>query len=138
MKGITERRRIIKSRLPADALRLKNEYNSIAVQILNENNDGQFLEMDNNYAQHTEHYDDNVEQHVEFVGHHYTNDSTQINNNDNNSGVENLTLVIYENKVDNYGRILIDFNILKEIMLMEENMNLNLFVEGSNDRIHPS
>lgn len=125
MKGITERRRIIKSRLPADALRLKNEYNSIAVQILNENNDGQFLEMDNNYAQHTEHYDDNVEQHVE----HY---------DDNNSGVENLTLVIYENKIDNYGRILTDFNILKEIMLMEENMNLNLFVEGSNDRIHPS
>jgi hypothetical protein len=51
---------------------------------------------------------------MEFVEHLYTNDTTQISNIDKiNSGVENVTLFIYENKVD-YGRILTDFNIIKD------------------------
>ena len=50
---------------------------------------------------------------------------------------KNVTLVIYENKVD-YGRILPDFNIIKEITGLEENMDLNLHVEDANARIHPS
>jgi hypothetical protein len=48
--------------------------------------------------------DQNDEQHMELVEHLYTNDTIQISNiNKTDSGVENVTLVIYENKVD-YGR----------------------------------
>ena len=73
------------------------------------------------------------------VEHDNTHDSIQINNGDNCStrcSAENITLVIYKNKDNNYGKILRDFNILKEIVLLEENMNLKLFVEDANARIH--
>ena len=82
---------------------------------MNENNDGQF------YAQPcSEHADENDEQHMEFVENLYTNDTIQISTIDKiDSGVENGTLDIYENKVD-YGRILPDFNNIKEITGLEE------------------
>ena len=133
MNGLKERRKFLRSNLPADAIRFQSKQNSIVVDpVLNENNDGQF------YAQLCTEADENDEQHMEFVEHLYTNDTIQISNIDKiDSGVENVTLVIYENKVD-YGRILPDFNIIKEITGLEENMNLNLHVEDANARIHPS
>ena len=136
MIGLKERRKILRNNLPADAMRFQSKQNLIVVDpVLNENNDGEF------YAQlcTTEYADENDEQHMEFVEHLYTNNDTiQINNIDKiDSGVENVTLVIYENKVD-HGRILPDFNIIKEITGLEENMDLNLHVEDANARIHPN
>ena len=130
MKGRRER---LKKRLKNDLQRFENEQNSIVVPILNENNEGQLLEMDKNYA--LAHADENNEQQMDFVEYGYTKDS---NDNDMIINNDNITLVIYENKDDNYERILPeDFNIIKEIMLLEENMSLSLCVEDANDRIHP-
>ena len=110
MSGLKERRDFLRRHLQADAIRFQSKQNSIVVDpVLNENNDGQF------YAQPcSEQADENDEQHMEFVEHLYTNDTIQISNIDKiDSGVENVTLVIYENKVDS-GRIL-DFNIINPL-----------------------
>ena len=132
MKGRRDR---LKKRFKKDLQRLENDQPSIVVPILNKNNEGQLLEMDKNYAQLSiAQADENNEQQMDFVDYGYTKDS---NNNDMIINNDNITLVIYENKDDNYGRVLPDFNIIKEIMLMEENMSLSLCVEDANDRIHP-
>ena len=133
MSGLKGRREFLRRHLKTDAIRFQSKQNSIVVDpVLNENNDGQF------YAQLCTEADENDEQHMEFVEHLYTNDTIQISNIDKiDSGVENVTLVIYENKVD-YGRILPDFNIIKEITGLEENMDLNLHVEDANALIHPN
>ena len=102
---------------------------------MNENNEGQLSETDKDYAQLSiDHADENNEQQMDFDEYGYTKDS---NDNDMIINNDNITLVIYENKDDNYERILPDFNIIKEIMLLEENMSLSLCVEDANDRIHP-
>ena len=51
-------------------------------------------------------------------------------------GAEALTLVVYKRQNDT-GRILREFNILKEVDLLEQNLNLNLYAEDGNARIHP-
>ena len=131
MQGRRER---LKKRFKKDLQRLENDQPSIVVPILNKNNEGQLLEMDKNYAQLSiAQADENNEQEMDFVDYGYTKDS---NNNDMIINNDNITLVIYENKDDNYGRVLPDFNIIKEIMLLEENMSLSLCVEDANDRIH--
>ncbi len=133
MSGLKERRHFLRRHLQADVIRFQSKQNSIVVDpVLNENNVGQF------YAQLCTEADETDEQHMEFVEHLYTNDTIQISNIDKvDSGVENGTLVIYENKVD-YGRILPDFNIIKEITGLEEKMDLNLHVEDANALIHPN
>ena len=135
MKGVISIRRArLKKRLKKDLQNFENEQPSI-VPILNKNNDGQLLEMDKNYTQLSiAHADENNEQQMDFVEYGDTKDS---NDNDMIINNDNIALVVYENKDDNYGRILPDFNIIKEIMLMEENMSLSLCVEDANDRIHP-
>ena len=120
MKGRRER---LKKRLKNDLQRYGNEQNSIVVQILNGNNKRQLLEMDKNYA--LAHADENNQQQMDFVEYGYTNNS---NDNDMIINNDNIALVIYENKDENYGRILPDLNIIKEIMLLEENMSLSLCV----------
>jgi hypothetical protein len=120
MKGCRER---FKKNLKRDLQRYENEQNSILVPILNENNEGQLSEMDKNYAQLSiAHADENNEQQIDFVEYGYTEDS---NDNDMMINNDNITLVIYENKDGNYGRILPDFYIIKEIILLEENISLN-------------
>ena len=43
MNGLKERRKFLRSNLPADAIRFQSKLNSIVVDpVLNENNDGQF------------------------------------------------------------------------------------------------
>jgi hypothetical protein len=43
MNGLKERRKFLRSNLPADAIRFQSKQNSIVVDpVLNENNDGQF------------------------------------------------------------------------------------------------
>ena len=135
MKGVISIRRArLKKRLKKELQDFENEQPSI-VPILNKNNDGQLLEMDKNYTQLSiAHADENNEQQMDFVEYGDTKDS---NDNDMIINNDNIALVVYENKDDNYGRILPDFNIIKEIMLMEENMSLSLCVEDANDRIHP-
>jgi hypothetical protein len=129
MKG---RRECLKKRLKSDLQRCGNEQISIVVPILSgNNNEGQLLEMDKNYA--LAHADENNEQQMDFVEYVYTNDS---NDNDMIINNDNIALVIYENKDDDYGRILPDFIIIKEIMFLEENMSLSLCVEDAYDRIH--
>ena len=126
------RRERLKKSLKRDLQRYENEQNSILVPILNEKNEGQLSEMDKNYAQLSIDHENN-EQQMDFDEYGYTKDS---NDNDMIINNDNITLVIYENKDDNYGRVLPDFNIIKEIMLLEENMSLSLCVEDANDRIH--
>ena len=137
MKGVISIRRArLKKRLKKDLQNFENEQPSI-VPILNKNNDGQLLEMDKNYTQLSiAHADENNEQQMDFVEYGDTKDS---NDNDNDMIInnDNIALVVYENKDDNYGRILPDLNIIKEIMLLEENMSLSLCVEDAYDRIHP-
>ena len=129
MKG---RRKRLKNLLKKDLQSFEIEQNSIVVPIFNENNEGQLLKMDKNYAQLSiAHADENNEQQMDFVEYDSTKDSIEIIKNDN------ITFVIYENKDDNYKRILPDFNIIKEIMILEENMSLSLCVEDAHDRIHP-
>ena len=130
---LAARRRFLKANLEADYQRYQNnQRSSFAFPILDVNNDDQHME-------HAGENHENDEQYMEVVEHDNTHDSIQSDEGDNYStgcSAENITLVIYKNKDDNYGKILRDFNILKEIVLLEENKNLKLYVEDANARIH--
>ena len=94
------RRERLKKSLKRDLQRYENEQNSILVPILNEKNEGQLSEMDKNYAQLSIDHENN-EQQMDFDEYGYTKDS---NDNDMIINNDNITLVIYENKDDNYGK----------------------------------
>jgi hypothetical protein len=82
---------------------------------------------------------ENNEQNMEIIGHDTTSSSEHIQfNNDNNTvSAEEISLVIYKKK-DTKGRILKDFNILKEVDLLEQNLSLCIFAEDGNAQIHPN
>jgi len=134
------RRRFLKAKLEADYQLSQNNQSSFAFQLLDVNNDYQHMEHagENHHMEHVGENHENDEQYMEVVEHGSTHGSIQSDNGDNystESSAENITLVIYK-KIDDNGKILREFNILKELDLLEENMNLKLYVKDANARIH--
>jgi len=116
---------------------MRNELNSSVLNVQKQvENRLEFAEIDESIEQQTETTIENNDQLV-VIDERYNNRSgyTQFNN-DNTFCSEPISLVIYEHRNDN-GRIFQEFNILKEIDLLEQHLTLNLAVVDGDARIHP-